>query len=289
MHGIGIPAEDEAPAAAVARIDGSATRRETPCGDGVMVWRIFGAGPPLVLLHGGHGSWTHWIRNIGALAVHYTLYVADLPGFGESDTAPVPDNGESMADALCDGLDILLPPPARYDIAGFSFGGIVGGIVAAKQGARVGQFVIIGSSGLGLPSSGFTGLRKWSSDTPEDELLEIHRNNLAVIMVADPAKIDALALHLQQHNTLQARAKSSDIARSDALRRALPGIRARLICLAGERDVYVVRNLEARRKLFREAQPDVSFGAVPGAGHWAMYESPAAFDAMLLDLLGARA
>jgi pimeloyl-ACP methyl ester carboxylesterase len=281
-----IPRANETPAECVARIDATGLRREVDCGDGVMVWRVFGDGPPLVLFHGGHGSWTHWIRNIPALARHYTLYVMDLPGFGESDAPPGPVDGAEMARIVCDSIDAVIPAPARYDIAGFSFGGIVGGLVAARHGERVGQIVIIGSSGLGLPSGGFTGLRKWTPDMPDDALMEVHRNNLGVIMIADPAHIDDLALHLQKENTLSARAKSSAIARSDALRRALPDIRARVICLAGEHDVYVVRNLEERKKLFKEVQPEAPFRMVPGAGHWALYEAPDEFNAMLLELLG---
>ena len=47
-----------------------ATRAETPCGDGALVWHRWGpaTGRPVVLLHGGSGSWTHWLRNIDALA-----------------------------------------------------------------------------------------------------------------------------------------------------------------------------------------------------------------------------
>jgi len=41
-----------------------ARRVETPCGNGHMVWYLWGDGPPLALLHGGYGSWTHWIRNL---------------------------------------------------------------------------------------------------------------------------------------------------------------------------------------------------------------------------------
>src|SRR5687768_3594846 len=29
-----------------------AARRETPCGDGVMAWHLWGAGEPVVMLHG---------------------------------------------------------------------------------------------------------------------------------------------------------------------------------------------------------------------------------------------
>ena len=43
--------------ALVEGIAAEAERVETPCGDGTLVWRRWGSGPPLVLLHGGYGSW----------------------------------------------------------------------------------------------------------------------------------------------------------------------------------------------------------------------------------------
>ena len=41
-----------------------ATRHTTTSGAGEVVWRMWGAGTPLVLLHGGTGSWMHWVRNV---------------------------------------------------------------------------------------------------------------------------------------------------------------------------------------------------------------------------------
>jgi pimeloyl-ACP methyl ester carboxylesterase len=63
----GLPAEAAA-TSAVSTLNGAARRASTPCGSGAMVWRVWGAGEPLVLTHGGSGSWTHWIRTIPALA-----------------------------------------------------------------------------------------------------------------------------------------------------------------------------------------------------------------------------
>ncbi|HEV2100696.1 MAG TPA: alpha/beta fold hydrolase, partial [Stellaceae bacterium] len=67
-----------------------ARRIETPCGDGAMAWRVWGSGPPLVLLHGGYGSWMHWIRNVLPLSRLFTVVACDLPGLGESATPPEP-------------------------------------------------------------------------------------------------------------------------------------------------------------------------------------------------------
>ena len=55
-----------------------------------MVWRVWGSGEPLVLFHGGSGSWTHWIRNIPELSRHYELWVPDIPGLGDSAMPPQP-------------------------------------------------------------------------------------------------------------------------------------------------------------------------------------------------------
>ena len=265
----------------MAGLEAAAERRTTPSGDGVMVWRIWGEGPPVVVLHGGHGSWTHWIRTIPVLAKRYRLYVADLPGYGDSSPAPEPHTAESLAAVVSRGLDIVLPPPARYALVGFSFGGIIGGATSVLQGERVDTFVSIGSSGLGLPPIGIKGLRKWTRDMSEAELYSINRHNLSVIMIADPARIDELAVRLQIANTMKARIKGGAIPRGDGFLRALPGIKARMVCLAGSEDVYVKTNLAERKRIFRAVQPDAPFYTIEGAGHWVMYEAPEAFNAAI--------
>ena len=127
-----------------------AIRVETPCGDGKMVWRIWGAGPPLVLFHGGYGSWTHWIRNVLPLSRSFTVIAPDLPGLGESATPPEPHTAEGLASILVGGIDLVLPRREPLHLAGFSFGGVLGGHVAAQLGDRVRAFTVVGSNGLGL-------------------------------------------------------------------------------------------------------------------------------------------
>ena len=71
---------DADPAAVIASFERRAQRFETPCGDGVMVWHRWGNGPPAVLCHGSHGAWSHWIRNIDALATDGQLVIIGMQG-----------------------------------------------------------------------------------------------------------------------------------------------------------------------------------------------------------------
>src|SRR5260370_27123875 len=127
----------EEPAAAVSTLDSRATRELTPCGAGSMVWRSWGEGRPLVLLHGASGSWTHWIRNIATLARHFRVLAPDMPGFGESDVPPEPHTADVLADLITAGLGVVLPSPAELDLARVSLRGILGGLVPARLRPRI--------------------------------------------------------------------------------------------------------------------------------------------------------
>ena len=133
MQDIQRPPSGADPAAAVDAVARVARKVETPCGEGSMVWRVWGAGEPLVLFHGGSGSWTHWIRNIPELSQHYELWVADIPGLGDSAMPPKPWMPASIADVVVAGIDQLFPS-STLRMAGFSFGGQVAGLVSARLG-----------------------------------------------------------------------------------------------------------------------------------------------------------
>ena len=250
-----------------------------------MVWRIWGDGPPLVLLHGGYGSWRHWIRNILPLGAHYRLYVPDMPGLGDSATAPQPYHADSLAKIISNGLDIILPEPTRFHLTGFSFGGLLSGHVAAQQGERVDKLVLVSPGGLGMTIQKNVVLQKTKQVSEPSDETERHRQNLATLMFADPDNIDDLAVYLQIESVNLARTKSRQIAVTDALRRALPSIKARLNSIHGGKDAASYGQASEREKLFRLIQPDMDFRIIPDAGHWVMYETPEAFNATLLELL----
>jgi pimeloyl-ACP methyl ester carboxylesterase len=268
--------------ALVEGIAAEAERIETPCGDGTMVWRAWGSGPPLVLLHGGYGSWMHWIRNVLPLSRRFRVIAPDLPGLGESATPPEPWSAAGLAAIIGAGLDIVLPQGAAPHLAGFSFGGVIGGSVAAQFGDRLRSFTVVGSNGLGLTRSP-TDLRRVPPNADETQEFATHRYNLNQLMIADPAKIDELALYLQKTNHARARMRSRRFSRSGALVEALPRVTARLDGIWGERDATAYPHVEERARILRGFQPTARFAVVPGAGHWVQYEAADRFNALLAE------
>src|SRR6516165_11258454 len=88
----------------------------------------------------------HWVRNVLVLARRFTVIAPDLPGLGESATPPEPHSAEELARIIIDGLATILPGGERFHLAGFSFGGVLGGHVAASLGEQVRGFTIVGRS-----------------------------------------------------------------------------------------------------------------------------------------------
>lgn len=239
---------------------------------------------PLVLLHGGFGSWRHWVHNVVPLSHHYHVLAVDLPGLGESDILDGEYTADSIASAVWQGLRQVLGDAARPFVAGFSFGGIIGAHVAALAAGQVGAFVAVAPGALGITMN-IPPLESLSGKRQLHNVRAVHRINLERLMLADPRRIDELALHVQVETVKRARARSGRIPHGDATTRALERCRCPIAGLWGERDVIGEQFMEARRRLFRRIQPGCPFHVIQGAGHWVMYERPERFNPVLLNLL----
>jgi pimeloyl-ACP methyl ester carboxylesterase len=251
-----------------------------------MVWRMWGSGEPLILFHGGSGSWTHWIRNIPVLSEHYELWVADIPGLGDSAMPPKPWTPASIADVVAAGLARLFPAAMPLQVAGFSFGGHVAGLVAARLPEQVRELTLIGVAGLGLRADPREPFWKERTGMTPAEVAAVYRQNLAVLMFADPDRIDPLAIHLQAENIKRARFRSRPFAATDELARALAHVSAPLKTIWGTRDIIARPSLEARLDILRRHHPELQVRLIEGAGHWVMYEAAEQFNQAFLDLLG---
>lgn len=265
-------------------LERSATRLTTPCGDGELVWHRWGTGPELVLLHGGTGSWRHWVRNIAHFATSRTVLAADMPGLGESAMAPGPAEPASVAAALAASLAELLGPDRRYHLAGFSFGANIGTHLAAIEGEHVRSHTIVGAASLGFPRQPVE-LHK-IRDKVGEERVATHRQNLNALMLIDPARIDDEAIRIQEWNTVHARLRSRGFASGSSLKDQLPLVSAPMRAIWGERDQVSYPHIAERLVMLHAARPELVSEVVPNAGHWVMYEAPEAFNDALERMLG---
>jgi len=243
-----------------------------------------GAGEPVVLFHGGSGSWTHWIRNIPELSQHYELWVADIPGLGDSAMPPKPWVPASIADVVVASVDQLFPSTTRLRMAGFSFGGQVAGLSAALLGDRVCALTLIGVAALGLRADPREPFAKRRPGMSPAEIAAVFRQNLEVLMFADPANIDALAVHLQGENIKRARFRSRPFAPTDNLARALEKVTAPLKTIWGTRDIIARPSIDLRLEIMRRHHPELAVRLIEGAGHWVAYEAAREFNAAFLEL-----
>lgn len=271
----------------VRRLEATAERFETPCGDGSMVWRRFGAGhdrEPLILLHGGSGSWTHWVRTIPDLAQDHELWVADMPGLGDSAMPAKPPVPENSADAVVHGIRTLVPAERRPRLVCFSFGAHVGTFAAGRLGAHIRAMTIIGTSALGIRRPTMVFPKEHSAMT-HAEALGVHRKVLELLMLSRPDRVDDLAVALQADNVRKARFRSRPFAATDNVRQGLAHVSVPLTTIWGRKDVVGYPTVEACLDILREHHPELVAEIIPDAGHWVMYEQPQVFNAALRRML----
>jgi pimeloyl-ACP methyl ester carboxylesterase len=264
-----------------------ALRAETPCGDGSLVWHLWGQGPPVVLLHGGSGSWSHWLRNIEALAASgRRVVVPDMPGFGSSARSPRGDDADALPPLIETGLAQLLGATA-CELVGFSFGGLTAGLLARAMPERVRRLVLVGAPAMGLwPGRQTLELASWRHLADPAERRAIHRRNLGILMLHDTAAIDETTVAMQQFNVERDRTKGRFLARTDALALALQKVRCPVDAIYGEHDALYRQTMDDLATRFEALPRFGRFVRIEDAGHWVQYERAEAFNAALAELLG---
>ena len=277
----------KSPTEIVAAVAADAEVIHTPCGDGNLVWRRWGKGKgsPVVLVHGGSGSWTHWIKTIPVLKQSREVWAVDMPGLGDSDFPPHPHTPAGCGLPLALGLKSLFPTKGQVQVVAFSFGAHVTSHALLHLKDHVRDFTLTGCAALGLPQGPGKEFPREMEDMSEAERMAVHRDLLEILMFKEPSRIDSLAVYLQSDNVGKARFRSRPFARSDEIRRNLMEIEIPVKAVWGGNDQTAWPSIEARYDVLREFHPELITRTVPDAGHWVMYEQPAAYNAALVEVL----
>jgi len=261
----------------------AAERFETPCGDGTVVWHRWGArgGKPVLLLHGGSGSWTHWVRNIEPLVRDgHAVWVPDLPGFGDSAAPPDGRDANVLPAWLERGLAAWIGTQP-VDLVGFSFGGLVAGLWAQAVPARVARLVLVGSPGLSAELLPPLDLRRWDLQPAGPASLAAHRHNLLQLMLANEASATELAVTLHAHNVERDRLRRRRLMLTDALVPVLATLHCPVHGIWGAQDVLYRHRLPLIRQVLSSAPGFQSLELLPDAGHWVQFEAAETFNAAL--------
>ena len=226
-------------------------------------YQVQGKGEPLVLLHGLAGSRAWWVRNVGVLSRHYTVYLLDLPGFGAMRRYRNRFSVAGAAGWLGDLLNAL--HLGRVSLIGHSMGGLIAAIFAARWPERLNKMV------LAAPSIGLT--RK------------------AVTAFLIPLAIESFSVHPRFAPTLvwdTARAGAFTLLRATRellnmnIERELAQITTPCLLVWGQRDLLVPVALGGiLQSKIRESRLCI----LPGAGHIVMYDRPGQFNGAVLEFL----
>lgn len=270
-------------------LDSEAQKITAPCAEGDLVFRHWPAikataRQPLLLVHGGSGSWTHWFLNIPFLRQHYDVYALDLPGLGDSASLPDGYTASDAVEVVTRGIRTVFSNETIH-VSAFSWGCAVMSQVSARLPDQFSSLTLVGPASLGDISrlGAMQPLIKKTPDMNATEVFAANRENLGRLMIFDQSKIDELAVYLQTENTRSARFNSPQFGNT---RLTLDGVAKHCIPLQviyGGEDVPAKPDVAGKEKIFREVRPDVNFQLVGDCGHWLQYENPEVFHQLILN------
>lgn len=243
--------------------------------------RYWGKGSPLILFHGGAGSWTHWSRNIVALADKFAVVAVDLPGYGDSG-----DAGDLSEDAYIDwvaevfaGIVANLAPAG---LVGFSFGAVIAAAVAARKPLLVERLSLLGPGGFGYQTGSSIALKKLpKGDRDPLEIREVAAFNLGQWMLSSVPNVNDPVIDIQLRNLAHARFDNRQISAKDRLVTDLATLNCPIQLIWGGRDVLTFPSIRVRLDRCLAVRPDIKAEILPEGGHWIAYECADAVNSLL--------
>ncbi|RIL07356.1 MAG: hypothetical protein DCC71_03330 [Proteobacteria bacterium] len=242
----------------------------------------WGAGPPLVLLHGLGTSSALWKHQIGPLGAHLRLVALDLRGFGRS-SRPTAPGAYAIAEMAADVVAVLDQLGLeRAHLLGASMGGFVAQVVATLHPARVDRLVLAQTSArMTIPrdivESRIAVLRR----DPMERYAELVAAQ-ALAQPADPA-VQRWLVGILARNDARAyeQVLVEGLGRFDWTDRCRE-IEAPALVVVGGRDLVIPP--EGGRDLARRL-PHAALVELPNVGHIGYAEDPSAFNASVLRFL----
>jgi 2-hydroxy-6-oxonona-2,4-dienedioate hydrolase len=271
------------------RLDSLSIKREIEVSGVKIVWREWGSGPSLVLLHGGSGSWNHWVKNIAFLVEHgMRVIIPDLPGFGESGSPIKTFKDYADADDLPELLDLALTriiDNKPYQLVGFSFGSLVAAMMASQYPKNVLKLILVGGAGLGIvPKKKFI-IKNWIAEDSLENRRATAIFNIKQLLLSNSESIDELAIDIHCKNLDQDRMKKRCLAKTDIVKISLKSVVCPVYGIWGNQDVLCATQFDQVEEALRQASSFRDLKIIENAGHWVQYENAHDFNQKMLACL----
>jgi pimeloyl-ACP methyl ester carboxylesterase len=219
-----------------------------------MYYEEYGAGKPLLLLHGFGGCSQNWHPFTGKLSQHHRLIVVDLRGHGHSTN---PGNTFTHREAATDVYLLLEKLEIdRFSAMGMSTGGMTLLHMATSQPERIDSMVLI-SSTTHFTDQARAIMRRASFDTMPREVQEMYRE----CAKQGEGQIRQL---ISQFNALH---ENYDDMNFTAQR--LSTITARTLVVHGDRDHFFP--VEVAVNIYRSI-PNAALWIIPNGDHVPIYD-----------------
>jgi pimeloyl-ACP methyl ester carboxylesterase len=231
-----------------------------------MYYETYGAGSPLLLIHGGAGNGMQFEKQIPAFAPHHLLILPDCRAQGRTTDRPGPLTYHDMAEDMIALLDHL--QLSQVDVMGWSDGGVIGLDMAIHHPGRVRHLVTFGAN--------------FSPDglNPED----VKWNQTATADSFGPGmRLIWTRLNPEPKHYEEAMNKILEMWRTEPrfTMAQLHSIHAKTLICAGEHDLI----RPAHTKALAQAIPGATMWIVPDASHGAMLERPEVVNPRVLKFL----
>lgn len=270
---------------------------DAPVAAGGVRWQVerHGRGTPLLLVHGTGASSHSWRDVVPPLAPDHRVLVVDLPGHGRSSALPgARQSLPGMAAALAELLDREGWPDGAIGV-GHSAGVAILARLALDQPRRFAGLV-----GFNAALTPLAGWLRWM--TPAARLLAAAPGvpQLAAWRARDPHAVRRLIDGTGSTLDADAAARYAQLLRDpahvagalammanwnlDRLHAELPRLRLPLLLVVGGHDRTVP---PAQSQRLAERLPNARLHALPGLGHLAHEEAPAAAAALVREFARA--
>ncbi len=250
-----------------------APKQTSPLGHSVQIGSIkmyyeeYGAGTPLVLLHGFGGCTQNWHPFTAELSERYRLIVVDLRGHGYSTNS---GNTFTHREAAQD-VFLLLEKLGidRFSAMGMSTGGMTLLHMATSQPGRIGSMVLISATSH-FPDQARAIMRRASFDTMPHEVREMYRE-------CAKRGDEQIRQLIQQFNALHENYDDMNFTAE-----SLSAIKARTLIVHGDRDNFFP--VEIPVNIYRSI-PGAQLWIIPGGDHVPIYDSRVPFTSTVLRFL----